>query len=485
MAETEDVSMIDDEQNVSDVENEQDVSVEGDEKNSRPKRSLSISSTDNTPAKRRRIGLKPTNTPDAEQKRKEREELKKQKEEEKLRKQEELKKQKEEERLKKQEEKAQAKKQLEEEKGTMREEEKIKKQKELEEAKKQKEEEKAKKKEEQEEAKKRREEEKAKKKEEQEELQRRREEEKAKKKEEQEELQRRVRREEEKRMKEQDKLQKKEAKESKEREKQHKEEVQKIQAKRQSALFINYFVKAEVEKPKFVGWSNALFMPFQVKQYMEVAPLLHGTPLSKDAYDNVLSTQLEKSDYLSSIHGNGPKRIDKDPLRAKYFHFHDNFRPPYYGTWRKRSKLINGRRPWALSHKDLNYEIDSDAEWEEERAEEADECVSEPDIEGNDEEDSADAEFYVDHGYLSENEGSEDSNADEEENSDERKRRLDHRAHEFKNQRNNKSRRMKKQLAVQTYGLSWDPEPDVHGVESRLLKAVIFNFPPQMIEEQK
>jgi len=31
--------------------------------------------------------------------------------------------------------------------------------------------------------------------------------------------------------------------------------------------------------------------------------------------------------------------------RAKYLHFADNRRPPYYGTWRKRSQLITARRP--------------------------------------------------------------------------------------------------------------------------------------------
>jgi len=32
-------------------------------------------------------------------------------------------------------------------------------------------------------------------------------------------------------------------------------------------------------------------------------------------------------------------------MRAKYLHFADNRRPPYYGTWRKRSQMISARRP--------------------------------------------------------------------------------------------------------------------------------------------
>lgn len=80
----------------------------------------------------------------------------------------------------------------------------------------------------------------------------------------------------------------------------------------------------------------------------------------------------------------------KKPLRAKYFHFHDNYRPPYYGTWRKASRVITGRRPLALSHsvsgfhlhnlpssaQELHYDIDSNAEWEEEQVEAGEDCLS-------------------------------------------------------------------------------------------------------------
>lgn len=77
--------------------------------------------------------------------------------------------------------------------------------------------------------------------------------------------------------------------------------------------------------------------------------------------------------------------------RAKFFKFHENQRPPYYGTWRKKSKQIGPRNPFAqdtvskfilyftLLHCTQNkynifpkwqvffdYEIDSDDEWEEE-----------------------------------------------------------------------------------------------------------------------
>ena len=53
-------------------------------------------------------------------------------------------------------------------------------------------------------------------------------------------------------------------------------------------------------------------------------------------------------------------------MRAKLFQFHDNYRPAYYGTWRKRSRSIRPRNPLKLDEKMLNYEVDSDEEWEEE-----------------------------------------------------------------------------------------------------------------------
>ena len=32
-------------------------------------------------------------------------------------------------------------------------------------------------------------------------------------------------------------------------------------------------------------------------------------------------------------------------MRSKLLQFHTNYRPPYYGTWRKQSKLIRPRNP--------------------------------------------------------------------------------------------------------------------------------------------
>ena len=35
------------------------------------------------------------------------------------------------------------------------------------------------------------------------------------------------------------------------------------------------------------------------------------------------------------------------------------------GTWSKKSKIVNGRKPFSQDTEHLNYEVDSEAEWEE------------------------------------------------------------------------------------------------------------------------
>ncbi|KAK6061919.1 hypothetical protein COOONC_00410 [Cooperia oncophora] len=102
-------------------------------------------------------------------------------------------------------------------------------------------------------------------------------------------------------------------------------------------------------------------------------------------------------------------------MRAKLFQFHDNYRPPYYGTWRTRSKTITGRRPFTTKEENIDYEVDSDAEWEEEPSD-AEECKSdeEDDAGGDSDVDSDHEAFFVEPGYLSDGEGDEaDDDCDE------------------------------------------------------------------------
>ncbi|QRW00736.1 chromatin assembly factor 1 subunit A [Ceratobasidium sp. AG-Ba] len=70
---------------------------------------------------------------------------------------------------------------------------------------------------------------------------------------------------------------------------------------------------------------------------------------------------------------------------AKLFHFHENNKPAYYGTWTKTSQNIRARRPFGKDES-LDYDYDSDDDWEEEGEGEA--IVSD----GSDEEDSDSAD---------------------------------------------------------------------------------------------
>ena len=125
-------------------------------------------------------------------------------------------------------------------------------------------------------------------------------------------------------------------------------------------------------------------------------------------------------------------------------------------------------------------------------SENGDDCLSEADdgyvslflsfrssvaVKKDDTDDSCDDDFYVDHGYLSDNEGSEAGDSNDDENSNQRKQRLGRRAGEFTKQRSNKSRRLKKDLIVRIYGLNWGQMPPERDLGTHLMKAVVFNFP--------
>uniref|UniRef100_A0A915IP38 Chromatin assembly factor 1 subunit A dimerization domain-containing protein n=1 Tax=Romanomermis culicivorax TaxID=13658 RepID=A0A915IP38_ROMCU len=102
----------------------------------------------------------------------------------------------------------------------------------------------------------------------------------------------------------------------------------------------------------------------------------------------------EQTDEIAS------KRI----LVAKLLQFTENWRPPYYGTWRKVCKKLNGRNPFLKAYEKFDYDVDSEADWEEEDPN-GDECKStEDETDINDEVDEEEGSFIVEHGYLSESE---------------------------------------------------------------------------------
>ena len=51
--------------------------------------------------------------------------------------------------------------------------------------------------------------------------------------------------------------------------------------------------------------------------------------------------------------------------RYSFLKFHEDVRPAYYGTWSKRSSIVTGRTPLSEDNEYLNYDVDSEVEWEE------------------------------------------------------------------------------------------------------------------------
>ncbi|XP_062207753.1 chromatin assembly factor 1 subunit FSM-like [Phragmites australis] len=109
-------------------------------------------------------------------------------------------------------------------------------------------------------------------------------------------------------------------------------------------------------------------------------------------------------------HGiNNDKPLQTRLIRRKLLQFDKSNRPAYYGTWRKKSAVVGPRCPLKMDP-DLDYEVDSDDEWEEEDpGESLSDCEKDSDevmeedskITDEDDEDS----FVVPDGYLSDNEG--------------------------------------------------------------------------------
>ncbi|CAJ0595930.1 unnamed protein product [Cylicocyclus nassatus] len=242
-------------------------------------------------------------------------------------------------------------------------------------------------------------------------------------KEEEERKERKRKEEEEKQRKKEELAQKKreeeEKKEAKRREeeerreaKRREEEALEEKKRRESALFMKFFSKVEKKKPELVAQADEelWYMPFEIKEGMTLAPLQRRPVLKLE--DNILEQHLEisQTSYLSSLSINPKKLVGAppNPMRAKLYQFHDNYRPPYYGTWRTRSKVITGRRPFSSVEEKIDYEVDSDAEWEEEPSD-ADECKSdeEDDTGGDSDVDSDHEAFFVEPGYLSDGEGDE------------------------------------------------------------------------------
>ncbi|XP_049872051.1 glutamic acid-rich protein-like [Pectinophora gossypiella] len=302
--------------------------------------------------------------------------------------------------------------------------------------------------------------------------------------------------------KEEQKRKEKEAREEEKRKKQEALELEKqeqeLKKKKAAEAFVNFFVpKQKVERETSVGpvSKSSLLSSFTIKVDMRLAPTTRAdlTDEKREVLDKFLDDQSgsEKmylkclkdgsakplssgktwplddkddevmiiEDELPPIDGAGEvitcESAPREKLRPKLFSFHENRRPPYWGTWRKKSPFIKPRRPFGQDEKQLEYEVDSDDDWEDEQdGESLDGSAGGSDDEGGADDYEVDNEVFVPHGYLSD----EEATMDEEEDDvlslspETQKARLKHLEDEFETELKKPTEKLKPRL----YGLLWE-----------------------------
>ncbi|XP_016053336.1 PREDICTED: chromatin assembly factor 1 subunit A isoform X2 [Miniopterus natalensis] len=236
-----------------------------------------------------------------------------------------------------------------------------------------------------------------------------------------------------------------EEKRKKEEEKRLREEEKRIKAEK--AEITRFFQKPKTpQAPKTLAGSCGKFAPFEIKENMVLAPCFR-TAFDQDLcdqLDQLLQQQSGDFSFLKDLKGRQPlksgptvvsnrnadifnsdvvivesSKIDGIPERKKFgrmklLQFSENHRPAYWGTWNKTTTVIHPRDPWAQDRKLLDYEVDSDDEWEEEEpGESLSHSEGDDDDEVGEDEDDDDG-FFVPHGYLSEDEGVTEECADPE-----------------------------------------------------------------------
>uniref|UniRef100_A0A3Q2EDZ0 Chromatin assembly factor 1, subunit A (p150) n=1 Tax=Cyprinodon variegatus TaxID=28743 RepID=A0A3Q2EDZ0_CYPVA len=254
--------------------------------------------------------------------------------------------------------------------------------------------------------------------------------------------------------KEKEKREKKEKEEREKREKREKEEKEKAERlkrlKAEKAEITRFLQKPKIQQaPKTLAAACGKFAPFEIKENMSLAPLcrVQCEDSVLEELDRCLVNPAENANALKDWIGQKPRwsgptqrrhadpqgdciamevsKPDGIPDRKRYgpmklLQFHENYRPAYWGTWSKKSSHISPRCPLRQDKNLLDYEVDSDEEWEEEEpGESLSHSEGEEEEEGGEDDDDDDG-FFVPHGYLSDDEGA----LEEEEGGDLEKQKL-------------------------------------------------------------
>ncbi|XP_022207766.2 chromatin assembly factor 1 subunit A-A [Nilaparvata lugens] len=133
-------------------------------------------------------------------------------------------------------------------------------------------------------------------------------------------------------------------------------------------------------------------------------------PRADESDDEVIIIEAEVNE--ENGHENTSKEVHKEKkakrFKAKLLQFDENRRPPYWGTWRKKSATIGARRPFNLDKTIFEYDVDSDDEWEEEEPGESLRGSDDENEKESEDEYEVDNKVFVPHGYLSDEEMQED-----------------------------------------------------------------------------
>ena len=250
--------------------------------------------------------------------------------------------------------------------------------------------------------------------------------------------------EEEAKRKEEERNLKKLEKEKKEAEKKQAEEEKKRKEMSQQRT-LNGFFSVEKKPPRDEPSSQSsqsgepeheqyfkYFLPFSVKRDMTVAPTNRfWKEIDSDKFLDPAPMETCLAEFKQICHSSRRIKVLATPILPKnivvldfdgwqetqlvkpwkLLQFAENVRPAYFGTFSKQSTTISGRTPLLKDMSKLDYDFDSEAEWEEDEPGEelgSDDDDSEeeeaPNNEAGADEDDDDG-WLVPHGYLSEDEG--------------------------------------------------------------------------------
>ncbi|XP_047003340.1 chromatin assembly factor 1 subunit A-like [Schistocerca americana] len=311
---------------------------------------------------------------------------------------------------------------------------------------------------------------------------------------------------EEKKLKEEEKRKKEEQRLLEKKKKDEKKQAEEDAKRKESAAFTSYFLSRKSDsKPveEIKDRPSETFMPFEVKSDMRLAPLCRVKFESEQrkSLDTFLCEQNTSCNYLKDLRnkmrvpgtststwpvseksdvvivddpedeiigGADNQVVELHPEinlpRPKLLQFWDNRRPPYWGTWRKKSSVISQRKPFNKDEKLFDYEVDSDDEWEEEEPGES--LHGSDDEKESEDEYEVDNDFFVPHGYLSDEENLHGDDEDTETLSPEsQKAKLKLLEHEFEEEMKQKTERLKPRII----GCIWTHKSN-DAVGSQLLK---------------